>query len=337
MNASNPGVSVVIPAYSAEKTIARTLNSVVKCSLDNLEIIVVEDGQLDDTANVVRNQFGEAKLISYEKNQGGCHARNIGLAKVKYDYVMFLDSDDYILQDFLEGLYAQITVANADICFGRCTKLWENGKSFVAYEPRPETNEDVILRWLLGESGPGTCSVLWKTSSLKAIGGWDEKLKRNQDGELVLRAMFNDLKLARSNISTSVYWQHSTSRVSTSGDYVALESLIMVRDKVSTWIENYSGSYKKEFSNALRVFETEIKLKLLSAQAPNSQIERLNAKKWFPRYSLYKHISNNNKTFIRHIALYFLGLNLFLFLQQRKSFFQDLIGKLALKYKRVKN
>lgn len=305
-------LSVVIPSYLAEKTISRTLASIFESGLD-IEVIVVEDGQLDNTANIVHTKFPEARLISYENNLGGCYARNLGLAKAQSNYVMFLDADDYVLPNFLAGLLEAIELEDSDICFGRCTKVWENGNSIVSYQPRLETNEEVIIRWLLGDSGPGTCSVLWKKSSLELIGGWNEALRRNQDGELVLRAMFKGLRLSFSNISSSVYWQHSQVRVSNSPSYQALESLLLVKDQVQTWIENYSGPYERALYNSFRAYEIEIFLKLSCSGAPHDLLKKAETRRWLPKYSLYNGI--NKKTFLRHVLIYFFGVKLFLLLR----------------------
>ena len=96
-------ISVVIPAYNAEKFIERALNSVLKQSFEPFEIIVVDDGSQDSTAEKIK-KFSNVIIIS-QINKGEGSARNAGIKAAKGDYVAFLDSDDEWLGDHLLNAY----------------------------------------------------------------------------------------------------------------------------------------------------------------------------------------------------------------------------------------
>lgn len=94
--AVKPIVSVIVPAYNAEKTIAKTINSLIKQTLKSIEIIVIDDGSTDSTAEIVKDLAKKDKRIKYyfQKNQGVAVARNTGIKKSTGKYIMWCDSDD---------------------------------------------------------------------------------------------------------------------------------------------------------------------------------------------------------------------------------------------------
>jgi len=91
MNTNQP-VSVVIPAYNCEDTIAQTLDAITKQQYEGaIEIIVVDDGSTDQTANIIKN-FPNVIYV-FQPNAGPAAARNRGFKNSKYDFVFFTDSD----------------------------------------------------------------------------------------------------------------------------------------------------------------------------------------------------------------------------------------------------
>ncbi|MHC5083841.1 MAG: glycosyltransferase family 2 protein, partial [Planctomycetota bacterium] len=106
-------ISVVIPAYNAEATVARAINSVLAQTRPADEIIVVDDGSTDNTAEVVRS-FGEAVIFIQQENAGVSVARNKGIETATGDWIAFLDSDDEFLPDKLK-LQCDHLVRNPDL------------------------------------------------------------------------------------------------------------------------------------------------------------------------------------------------------------------------------
>ena len=91
-------VSIIIPAYNAAKTIADTLNSVLAQTYPEWEAIVVDDGSTDATGEIVRRFLRrDARFRIVAKCNGGeAAARNSGIAEARYDWLLFLDADDWI-------------------------------------------------------------------------------------------------------------------------------------------------------------------------------------------------------------------------------------------------
>ena len=102
----SPKISVIVPAYNAEKTIERCLKSILKQTYHNLEVIVVNDGSKDSTelilSRIEKNDV-RVHLITIE-NGGVSHARNVGIDNASGEYITFVDSDDYIDEEMYTSL-----------------------------------------------------------------------------------------------------------------------------------------------------------------------------------------------------------------------------------------
>ncbi|MGA2570311.1 MAG: glycosyltransferase [Terracidiphilus sp.] len=102
-----PIVSILIPAYNAEETILRTLDSAQTQTIDDIEILVIDDGSTDRTADFVRSRAiadSRIRLHSLSKNSGPAAARNAGIAMAKGEWIALLDADDTISRERLERL-----------------------------------------------------------------------------------------------------------------------------------------------------------------------------------------------------------------------------------------
>lgn len=97
-------ISVVIPLYNKEKYIADTLNSVLSQTYQDFEIIVVDDGSLDNSLQVVKNVIDPRIVVITQFNSGVSVARNVGITNASNDYVAFLDADDSWDHDYLETI-----------------------------------------------------------------------------------------------------------------------------------------------------------------------------------------------------------------------------------------
>ena len=112
-----PKVSVIIPVYNVEKYLSECLDSVVNQTLKDIEIICVNDGSLDGSAEILEEyaqKDNRIKVITQE-NRGVSEARNSGLKIASGEYIAFLDSDDYIDLKFFEQLYKRGIESNSDV------------------------------------------------------------------------------------------------------------------------------------------------------------------------------------------------------------------------------
>jgi len=303
------GISIVIPAYKAEHTIERAVESVLSQKRVHTEIIVIEDGVFDNTQKVLKKYLGQITIISFTKNFGAQFARNKGLASSSYKYVMFLDADDYLEGNFLYGLSEVAIKDGADVVFGNCIKRWNSGREkyfFSSKKFKNETSTDVIIRWLTAKAGPAPCSILWKKNSLKKLGGWNEKYYKNQDGELVLRAMFNNLKLAHSLQGAGIYMQYKGERISHRLDKKAFDSQQMLFDYIK--VSAKATQEEEKILDALNYYCVGI---INSAQITRDfEVIGKWEKMWnrkFPKLNLIKY--HGYKIYVIHFLYYLFGIS----------------------------
>lgn len=134
-------VSIIIPVYNVEKYIRKCLDSVCGQSYRNLEIIIVDDGSSDLSGEICEEyQKKDVRIrIIHKKNEGQSVARNIGLEQAKGDFVMFVDSDDWIAEDMVAYLYENLQERTADLAIcGFYSVIGETEKKFAA-------EEDILL------------------------------------------------------------------------------------------------------------------------------------------------------------------------------------------------
>ncbi len=119
MNASMPLVSIIVPIYNVEQYLAECLDSLVNQTLKDIEIICVNDGSPDNSADIVREYIqadSRIKLIEQE-NRGLSGARNTGLKVAKGEYVYFMDSDDWLESDAMDICYQVAVTKGVDVVF----------------------------------------------------------------------------------------------------------------------------------------------------------------------------------------------------------------------------
>ena len=200
-------VSVVIPAYKA----AATIGKAVRSGLDDAavgEIIVVLDGPDPALLHAVPKN-DRVKTIERPSIAGAPAARNTGLAAAAAEFVMFLDADDYV-EGGLIGAMARAGAARAaDLMFGSFVFELPMGRRIavdIASAVKRLDAMSVLREWVGGNFVP-CCSVLWRTEFVRRIGGWDEAMLKNQDGELVWRACRSKPRIARASAGVGVYVQ----------------------------------------------------------------------------------------------------------------------------------
>ncbi len=110
-------ITVIIPVYNVEKYVNRCIESVVNQKYKNLEIILIDDGSPDGSSAICDEWTQKDTRIRtiHKKNEGISAARNSGIDIATGDYFCFIDSDDYVAEDFVESLYNSIISNDADV------------------------------------------------------------------------------------------------------------------------------------------------------------------------------------------------------------------------------
>lgn len=120
-------ISIIIPVFNTEAYIKECLNSVLKQSYQNIEIICIDDGSTDSSAQIIKKYCNLNHRIKYfyKNHTNAADARNIGLEFATGDYILFLDSDDFLAEDALKRLANIATETRADIVVSQY-KLFDN-------------------------------------------------------------------------------------------------------------------------------------------------------------------------------------------------------------------
>jgi glycosyltransferase involved in cell wall biosynthesis len=126
----SPRVSVIIPFFNSEKHIRQCLDSVVAQSYSNLEILCVDDGSEDTSSEIVKGYHDERITIMHQKNQGQSIARNNGMDVCTGDYILFLDSDDYLHKDMIKKMIEKIVSEKCSVVMCRAYEFTEDGKKY---------------------------------------------------------------------------------------------------------------------------------------------------------------------------------------------------------------
>ena len=150
-NSQMPIVSVIVPVYNTEKYLEQCLNSLQNQTLRNIEIIVIDDGSTDcsgsicDLYSVNDSRF---KVI-HKDNEGLSAARNDGLDMAEGEYIMFVDSDDWVEQDFCELPYSVAVKFSTELVIFQ--RIWYEGEKRKKQKDFPKdgiaSKKDILTDW----------------------------------------------------------------------------------------------------------------------------------------------------------------------------------------------
>lgn len=160
-------VSVIVPVYNVERYLRRCLDSCVKQTLDEVEILVIDDGSPDQSWSIIEEYEQRYPMIKgYRKPNGGLSdTRNFGLNLAVGEYVFFLDSDDFILEDTLLSLYQKAKEEDSDLVCCDMNYFWEDGREQVVFSHIDHwIHEKADLKKSMTYIHPAACNKLYRKS-----------------------------------------------------------------------------------------------------------------------------------------------------------------------------
>lgn len=185
---TEPAVSVVIPAFNAAWCVRRAVDSVLAQRFADFELIVVDDGSTDDTAEILRG-YGDALRIVSQPNGGMSRARNAGIRIARGRYIAFLDADDRWLPAKLERQVALLD-QRPELAFCAATATLEDPEGRVIGTWGCKSDGTVSLAEVFSAHAliaGGASSVLARRELVQALGGFDEALFGAEDTDLWIR------------------------------------------------------------------------------------------------------------------------------------------------------
>lgn len=230
-----PKISVIIPVYNVEKYLKDCIESVLRQTYKNFECILIDDGSTDRSGDICDDfeAMDSSRVIAlHTKNCGVSSARNAGLQYCSGKYVVFIDSDDYVLEEYLEILYGNMQAHDADISMCNATMFGENEDFRRAYCLKSEL--------IQCDDGIDCCKYnflyspwgkLYKRRLLKDI-WFDTELTIGEDAYFVARALSKSKRCYFDSRELYRYRMHGSSAMH-SMDLAGFETWLTAWERIS--------------------------------------------------------------------------------------------------------
>ena len=222
-----PSVSVVIPSYNRAGLIEATIENLLRQTLKPSEIIVVDDGSTDESHSIIRQY--PVRLIE-QSNQGPGAARNTGIAAASGKYLALQDSDDLYSFNKLEEQVAVAEQTGADIVFSPWVKGWIEGKRLrlenqVLQQALPP-GRIPLLSWWFRSWSTVFQSLLIRTTFLEKVGGYRTDLRLGEDGELFVRCLLHNPRIAFAPKALTLYRLHQENKLTENSGLAADQRIV---------------------------------------------------------------------------------------------------------------
>ena len=245
-------VSVIMPAYNAEKYIAEAIHSVIQQTYTNWELIVIDDGSADRTAFIVKDLIGGNDRIKYlyQDNGGQGKARNNGLKHAKGEYIAFLDADDLWVPDKLLIQIRMMSGTRSDLIF--CDAYVFEGKpgseKRININPGYYRGEEAVHKFLFCNYIP-ILTVLVKRSALEKVNGFSEakEIQNAEDYHLWLRLLINGNLFLGIDTPLAYYRIHLASATSGEGKLL-FPVFCCLRDIAARWPQYSAATNRSIYS-----------------------------------------------------------------------------------------
>jgi glycosyltransferase involved in cell wall biosynthesis len=257
-------ISVIIPAYNQGHYLGEAIQSVIDQTYPDFELVVVDDGSTDKTAQVACS-FSDPRIrYIHQENRGLSAARNTGILRSSGEYLTFLDSDDLFVADKLETLLnAMQRDPELGFVAGQAVLIDENalplGKVFDT--PLPE-NPAHLLLW----NPLHVCSVMMRRDWQKKVGLFDESLHAYEDWDMWLRLARAGCRMGWVPHPVSLYRFHTRQMTRdkermTTATFAVLEKVYNDPDLPEEWLalkdRAYSSAYMRAAIQAFRMGDTQ--------------------------------------------------------------------------------
>lgn len=187
-------ISVIVPAYNVEKYLAETLDSLAEQTLDDFEVIIINDGSTDSTQKIIDKYVKNYPFMRcvYQKNAGVSAARNKGIAVAEGKYLAFLDGDDLYARDALENFYLTAEDNNSDLVIGKIENF--DSKNNISYQEHSVNlsrqtcidpfDKELLWNFLVGNK-------LYRADLLRSTFSYFPALKYSEDGAFLMHYIYN--------------------------------------------------------------------------------------------------------------------------------------------------
>lgn len=233
-----PLVSIIIPAYNAEKFIKSAIESALKQTYQNIEIIVIDGGSKDKTAQIAKS-FNDPRIVYffYQENRGQSAARNTGIEIAKGKYIAFLDADDLFLPEKIEKQVDFLeTHLDCGVCYCKIYNFFDDCPDKLFYNPVPNCS-GFIFDKLLKHSIVNPLTAVLRKEILDKYGGFKDDWRRCDEQYLWLKLAFNKVKFCYLD-KVLAYYRVNKNSLSNQAVYLkeTYEKFLELLDMVESWL-----------------------------------------------------------------------------------------------------
>jgi len=231
---NNDKVSIIIPVFNRELIIKETLNSVIKQEYTYWECIIIDDGSIDNTLDVLSKYSEKDSRIKFWQRdrlpKGANTCRNIGIEHATGNYVMFLDSDDLLISNCLSSRLEQFSKHSSYDFLVFPTLVT---KDDIPYKVFNVEYKDYLEAFISHEVPWTIMGAIYKTNVIKQIGGFDENLPRLQDVDLNVRILLKNYSFLFFNkMEADNIYRSSNTEIGQSQVNKILESAVILINKL---------------------------------------------------------------------------------------------------------
>ena len=239
-------VTIIIPVYNTSFFLEECINSIYSQTFKNLEVIAINDGSTDDSLNVLnklKEKYSELRIIN-KNNTGVSDTRNVGIEVSSGDFIMFVDSDDYIEKDMVEIMLEKAIETKADIV--RCNANLFNISGAISHENLTffsnklfSTKDDIIYKRFFSDEDALNCYTPLLLINKKVIVNFDTSLAFLEDMDFYLKLFLNSSSIyfIDKNLYNYRYNSNSSSKNISNVEY-NIESVIKIAQKLKEKINN---------------------------------------------------------------------------------------------------
>lgn len=260
-------VTIIVPIYNGEKYLPRCIESILRQTYQDIELLLIDDGSTDGTANICEQYARQDPRVIVKKqtNQGVSSARNSGILSASGQYITFADADDEMCDNAIETAVRCLHQAKADVVTYGWVRCDEKGdlEEPISEEYEILTDPEAILHRMLEHysscGGGYPWNKLWRTASFQSICLFDPKLYFFEDMEWCVRMILKVKKLVicpeclyrYSVLQSSVSNQKEQREKRETGYHQAMKQIISVlkdHPQCASWLEK---KYYPEIVNGI--------------------------------------------------------------------------------------
>lgn len=256
-------ISIIVPVYNVERYLDECIQSILNQTYKNYELILVDDGSTDESGTKCDEyaQLDKRVKVIHKENGGPSEARNIAVSQAKYDYITFIDSDDYVNATYLSKLVDGINKYGADICAVLMLEVNEGEiikkrEKDYGYKVVQITGEEALLNILYQKDLDTTpCGMLFRREIVDAN---PFPVGRFHEDDFTMYKFFEMAKVVTIVKSVEYYYVQHSSSIMHNQSIVVLNDEVEASDNLDNYFrdscpEKYIAAKSKKFSNYCQI------------------------------------------------------------------------------------